>query len=563
MTSIFDLPTTASELKSANRGIDRLYYEEVSSDRNATGNSFANGTIRFPFNCGATERWIPSKSYFRIRMDVTNAAGARLLLNDDVALNMNPAACLWSQQEVKLQNTTISRCADYVAQIDTLEKRKDKSRAWIEHVGSSAEMLDARQLRRVNFTAADGAETSENPLETTTAINATALGFDILTPNQVAFTAATGTLTFTANAGGAIPNITRLFPKGSIIRFAADIGGLLAGDYKVVANVDATSCRVVGGIGADVAAQDITNDLQRVDAGKADRQVSSLELTYQPLSLSLWKCQKALPLGRYTVDMTPSQDATWKKRVIESLLADKVSGTDYTVNISDIRLYVAKVQTARIDNLTYMIDLESTRAMADTVGTIGISQNVFDVSPSTYAVSIAYQDNRADTNTLLSTTKFKFAPDAAPTGSGEELKLQRFYFTLGGVKYPQIDADAQFSEPQQNAEFLTLNGAPASVDNFTKLYLDTQMNSGGYADVGGCETFKEWKNRGPYYCYITPRSGTSVDTRLTVNQAFYPIVAGANTNVDAANVLVFDHSRQVVQVQIKQGRVVDVSEYVV
>jgi hypothetical protein len=154
--SIFDLPTQPSELKSANMGIDKSYLQQIAADRNSTGDNFSNGTIRFPFQVGATERWLPHRSFFRLRMNITDGQGNQLNLNDDVALNMNPASCLWSQGEVRLNNNTISRCADYWSQIDTLCKRMDKSRSWIENAGNSCEILAPRQADRVNETAIDG-----------------------------------------------------------------------------------------------------------------------------------------------------------------------------------------------------------------------------------------------------------------------------------------------------------------------------------------------------------------------------------------------------------------------
>jgi hypothetical protein len=75
-------------------------------------------------------------------------------------------------------------------------------------------------------------------------------------------------------------------------------------------------------------------------------------------------------------------------------------------------------------------------------------------------------------------------------------------------------------------------------------------------DSGGAEKFSEWIDRGAYYHFLTPRDGTSVDTRVVVNQQF-------DNASDVANMqcLLFDHSRAAIQVTIKDGRVQNVTEY--
>jgi hypothetical protein len=552
--SIFDLPTQPSELKSANMGIDKSYLQQVAADRNSTGPNFSNGTIRFPFQVGATERWLPHRSYFRIRATITNQAGAPLELKDDVALNMNPASCLWSQGEVRLNNTTISRCADYWSQIDTLCKRMDKSRSWIENAGNSCELLKPKQISRAATTANNGLVGTEDPQ----VIPASALGFNA--NSTLAYTSAGGILTFVLGAGNTVPggDVRNVFPVGSVIRFAADFGTVVAGDYLVKEGPTVTTLVITAGLVDVPAAALPLNTMRSARDSEASRQVSQIELNYQPLALSVFKCEKALPLGQWAVEMTPSQESVWQKRIVESLFGDKVvgAGNQYLVSIDQIYFYCAKVQTSRVDNLSYLIDLENTRAMQDQIQGPNLSQNTFNVSPSTYALTIAYQDGRAGVNTQVSQTKLKSYAQAIPPAASDvpradlSTSLSRWYMQYGGQKYPQVDLDPAFTSTN---------------DFFNQLYINSQLNTGGYMDSGGCETQKEWLERGLYLHYLTPKDGTSTDTRLTVNQQFDNVSAGAVAQDYSLNMrcLVFDHSRAAIKVNIKDGRVVDVEEYAV
>jgi len=545
MSSVFDLPTQPSELKSANEGVDKAMYLQVAADRDSTGNNFANGVIRFPFSVSSTQRFLPARSYLRIRLGLTDGGGNPLDLNDDVALSMNPASCLWSQGEVRLNNTTVSRCSDYWSQIDNLEKRKDKSNSWFDTVGNSVEVLQPKQQERANLTAVDGLL----PDGSLRATSISAAG--IVAPNQIAYTAATGVLTFTANGGAAIPDLTQLFPVGSKIRFtAAAPVGFTAGDYEVLSVGAATVNIAPASVSAiDVAAIDVTDGILSVAGVQNDRRISNIELCYQPHPLSLFKCERALPLGQWELQLTPSQDSVWKKRIIESLVGDKASGVDYNVEVQQIYFYAALVETSRIDNLTYLIDLENTRCMTDKVTNTGLTQETFNVSPTTYALSVAYQDQRAGNQTNISQPKLKSYTAVVPPANSDvpladqATQLTRWYMQYGGQKYPQIDWDSAFT---------------GTTDHLTQLYMNTQLQCGGYMDSGGAEKFSEWIDRGAYYHFLTPRDGTSVDTRVIVNQQF-----DGGADVDNMQCLLFDHSRAAIQVTIKDGRVQNVTEYAV
>ena len=68
-------------------------------------------------------------------------------------------------------------------------------------------------------------------------------------------------------------------------------------------------------------------------------------------------------------------------------------------------------------------------------------QKNFDVSPSTYALTVAYQDLRAGENTALSASKFKaYEVGAIPTAA-QELNLSRFFINYAGQNLPAPDAD--------------------------------------------------------------------------------------------------------------------------
>ena len=211
---------------------------------------------------------------------------------------------------------------------------------------------------------------------------------------------------------------------------------------------------------------------------------------------------------------------------------DKVPGTDYKFEIENMYFYCNTVHGERVDDKTYLLDLEQTVCNSEQFnpGQTAFHQKNMDVSPSTYALTVAYQDTRCGSDTQYSASQFK-------VGTGEELKLTRFFLNYAGQNLPQPDADPSF--------------VPGN-DYTTQRYVDTQINSGAMFDTGGAETITEYHDRGSYYYFTFPRDGTDRSTRVSIHNQF-----ANNTDTSNMRVLLFSHSKQVARVQIQDGNVTD------
>ena len=75
-----------------------------------------------------------------------------------------------------------------------------------------------------------------------------------------------------------------------------------------------------------------------------------------------------------------------------------------------------------------------------------------------------------------------------------------------------------------------------------------------YFECGGSESIEDWQERGTYYHFPWPRDGSSTDNRVRVHTAFTP-----GTDMTNTRILLFDHSHQVAQIKIKDGRVESVT----
>lgn len=566
MASIFTLINDASLLSGANEQTSRMIYEQHAPTRDVTGNNFSNGAIHWRWNVSGQKWWVPSRTYMRLRLRLSKvavggAAPLPLTLSDNIAPNMGLCANLFQNGEYRLADKTVSRISDYMPQVDALETRLSKSKSHLDSIGKSANWWDHKFANRQADVCSDGylALESTDPAPVANSITSReGLGFVPVggaNAQTVGYTSATGIVVFAPVGGVAVPDVTVAFPIGSYIRLVAgapeDQNGAAA---KVIATTATTLTVDPASLGADIAVAN-NIDFERLTAivappGQNDaRNVALFEMIWQP-PLSIFKIGHAIPSSKNELVLNPQTSSEFKKRAIESILGDKVAGVDFDISVEDMYLYVATVEGARADDLTYLLDLEETRCQVDVVRSSAFQQRNFDVSPSTYALTASFQDSRAGSITPLSASKFKVNGSRPITGDPSlELGLNRFFMSYAGQQRPAPDADPQYSTPDAR-------------DYTIQRYVESQIYSGAYYDCGGGETIQEWHERGPYYYFSWPKDGTDRSTRVAVHFGFEnPLSAppiGGGPIEQYGRVLLFDHSRKVGRIQVQDGRVIDV-----
>ena len=359
-------------------------------------------------------------------------------------------------------------------------------------------------------------------------------------PNQVAISAG-GVFTFSQNGGTAIPDLTTIFDVGDTARITV-AGGLT---YTIEVAATGAATLTSSSSQAAVGATNITS-LEKIEAVSASRAVQDIELIWTP-PLALMKHDKALPTGAWELVLTPHNSSAYQKYAIESIGdADKTSGAnnDFQVEVQEVFFYCATVEGKRFEEGSYMLDLDQTSCQVNTVTLPGFGQKDFTVSPSTYALTAAYQDGRVGTDSRISSTKFKtYNTNVTDVGNkSEELKLERFFINYNSQNFPQPDADPAFT---------------ATTDRTAQRYVESQIMSGCMFDTGGCETIQEYHDRGSYYHFRCPQDAGNRATRVIVHQGFKQPADLANNRL-----LLFCHHKSVMYVSVKDGQVlsVDVEE---
>ena len=516
MSSIFDLKTSVEELSSTNEGTSRMEYDQHPPTRDVTSNNFANGAIHFRFQTSGQKWWIPSRSYIRTRIQLTRANGDPLVSADDIAPNMALMANLFQSAEMRINDKVVSRVSDFMPQVDALEQRLTKSKSWLDSVGDVTNFWNSSQSIRQQEVSSDGALIkNESPnIATETTVGDLAIGF--AAANTVAYTATTGVVTFAAGAGAAPPNTDVAFRVGDFFVMTTTAApGALNVRCRVIAVAANLTMTVSAEIPANIAASaGIRFSRVRVNppaAAPFSKRVGYFETCWCP-PLSLFKVGHALPSMRAELILNPQTATSYQKRGIESALGVGSKnpilpggvGGDFKLNIVDMYLYCATVEGPRADDITYLLDLEQTRCQAEKIDNPGLQQKNFDVSPSSYALSCAFQDLRCGEVTSLSASKFKTYNAAADRA--QELNLNRFFINYAGQNLPAPDADPSFLP--QDLSVAPGGGGPGNgsgVDYTIQRYTESQIYSGAYFDTGGAETIEEYHDRGAYYYFSWPR----------------------------------------------------------
>jgi hypothetical protein len=307
-------------------------------------------------------------------------------------------------------------------------------------------------------------------------------------------------------------------------------------------------------------------------------QAQEFELIWTP-PLSIFKVPHAIPPGaRVDIFLNPHNENTYQFMAIETLPPYSAQPTDFTFNVTNMFLYVNTLEGARVENLTYLLDLESTVCFSENIASDLFSQKNFDVPTSTYALTLAYQDRKAtSSNSAYSASKFHVGP------TGIEKYISRFYISYAGQQLPQPDADPKWDETNHK-KYLTQRWA------------ESIMYSNGHLDPFVTESESEWLQYGPYFHFAWPRDAADRSTRVQIFQQFdtekalndvitkYPdgvtttytlpvppegLVPLGYESMDAyaadmtkmqsqGNMLLFAHYREVARVTIQDSRVVNV-----
>lgn len=568
MVEIFDLSTDLSDLPQLNTQMSKLTYIEKNPDRPSLGTDFPGTDIYFRWNNSGVQRTLMDKSFIDIelRVDVVDTIAPVVYRSpvkaDDIAMAMGTAACLFEQAEFSMGGNSIYSIGKDLPQVDAIRTRTSMTEGWMSGIGKAENNWDSSYSDRQNRIANDSFEAkypldvavdkAANAAPLSTSINyqeytAANLNFDVATPNQAAFTAVGGILTFSPNGGTAVDIInTSILKVGDVIR---GVGGNFDNfQFRITRVVSATVCIVDNQSGAgNVGAESVVN-LTFMRPEKSAQRKSSKRLIWRP-PLGVFYQNKGLPAGSYEIRLRPHSTERFMKNMIQSsmrnvqqivLLAEQIG--QVRVTVTKFVLNLCQVETERVDDLTYFLPLEEISSHERVITGSSLNEYSVTVPTSTQKLTLAFQSQKATDDTRIPPTFFKFLnPIIGGAGSSADnnpegvLSLDTFYLLYDSQQFPQ-------QQP-----ILSYKGVE---DYWGKAYAMHQYYTGSQNSGFVGEDFLTYVERGPLFLFKVPRDGLSNSQQVSVNFRFTPEL------VENTKFYLFAHHRKIVTVTVESGRII-------
>jgi len=257
------------------------------------------------------------------------------------------------------------------------------------------------------------------------------------------------------------------------------------------------------------------------------------------LPLSVFGLTQCLPPNaNYSLVLNPKSEAQIRTSITTNRQSsDGLPQTD--MEIEHIFLMVQQVEGPTIQDTELSYKLHEIRYQAaDLEGGEGLQSRTFNVSPSTEAIAIAFQDNRVINSNIYDESLFRINTIAKQGQDGTlalEKHVEQVFVNYAGHVKPS---------PQIYYE----NG------NYEEAYYNTQIQSGNV--VLPSESYKRYLDLGPIFYQDFSKVATDRSTHLQVNCKFR--TSPTLTNGDRiARVLVFDRYTKVLKLKYTGGMLSD------
>ena len=126
-------------------------YREISCQKAVHGTNFVQGVQDYNLSTGAPTGWIPSRSYFRIEMEIKGQSGTTApIQGENLALADSCCGNLYDNVYFRGAGQDISSAVNYVSHSQAAKTRLQKSGAWLQSIGKSAYFMESNFQKRVN-----------------------------------------------------------------------------------------------------------------------------------------------------------------------------------------------------------------------------------------------------------------------------------------------------------------------------------------------------------------------------------------------------------------------------
>jgi hypothetical protein len=502
-------------------------YTEITATKGVSGDQFVQGVQDFDFSIGYPSQWTPSKTFFRVGMKITGAGGVNVPdINEQLAFADGCAGALYSNCYFRAGNQDVSSLTQYPAQSYMAKHRTRDTAGWLNSIGAQATMLEPDFQKRVNYTTEEIDDTydaggtyvslhlEEGQTLTQQQTNFDALRISISTAAVVTANANTDLRKLGLNDTLRIDNFDY-----TILTVTADADG--ADGLMTVARQGTVPAAIVA-----VTTQ-FGNGIKRNTVTEGRNEIFCM---FQPC-LGIFDYPESLSAGDFKFQMNPN--ANFKKAIIETLQPNAAVTTDYNVEITSVRLYIATSKAEKLDKVEtlHLMELQTQSKVSSGSGPGAGSSDVlqFSVPPSTQMISVFVQSANAGSNPNAPPTNFKCK-------DGSQSNLTNVQITYNNTSKPATRWDSAFT---------------GTINQLQHRYVESLNETGLYQDPSGAESFKQYMKRGPIVTYSFNRDRESQATQVQLQMDYSSLEAGSR-------IFLVAHYRRSTKITTSNGLIVSV-----
>jgi hypothetical protein len=499
-------------------------YVEVPCTKSVDGINFKTGIQDYNFSISKPNVWIPSKTFFRVGLKITGAAGGVPNNIEQLAFADGCGGSLWDNCYFRAGGQDVSSVTQYAPQSYMAKSRTRTPGAWLHSIGAQATMLEPDFQKRVNYTSADISPT----FDASGSFVNLGLVLAVSVNNNVALSQANYEgVTVTLETNGDVST-----PAGAP-GTEGDLTKLKVGDTLTVLNIDyRVTVAATAAIGTDmkVTPAPAAQVLAVVDAFGITRHTptegkNQINVMVQP-PLGIFDWEGELGAGDYRFQLNPNSD--FEKAIVETLQPNAVIPGSYNVEVTNVRLYIATAKK-NIGDKTEILDLMECQVQSKPSTGAGTNLLQFTVPPSTQMISVFTQSVSANTNPRLTPTSFK-------TKDNSQNNLQAVQITYNNTSKPSTKWSSKFT---------------TTINELQHRYVESLNETGMYLNPAGAESFEDYMKRGPLVTYSFARDRESQATQVQLQMDYTALE-------NDARIFIVAHYRRSTKITTSNGLVVAV-----
>ena len=158
MSALFDYKTDVEQLSSVNGGISQAKNMKISTTTDKLKAQFYSGDSVFKFSIGPADAWLPSQSYIRYVVRVTQADGTTALVGNNFNFAFKGAAGLYNDAFASINGVQICKIQNNLLHTEALYERLNFNKTQKNELELSSVTAASRGTTSAILHAADGHE---------------------------------------------------------------------------------------------------------------------------------------------------------------------------------------------------------------------------------------------------------------------------------------------------------------------------------------------------------------------------------------------------------------------